>query len=462
MKNLNKIKNEMAAVEENWSWWGQRAHDALGIAKFIKFDCIISCDWGTEFKTLWKTENIISIEKKEGIRKNYSNNDINNFLNSNSKNKLRKYFKRDLSCLMYRSVKNLEKISAGSDNNIKIYSAPVHLKNTFDSKLFLRKILSRLKLPRLPGKIINISNFKFKEMVRELGDKFVIQYPVGSSGENTYFINSKKTYTKIQKKYQHRQSPVIATKFLDGYPVNINGVIGQNGIHISAPSIQVIGQSGLNPRRFGFSGNDFTAGLQIPPAVKESLLKITFRAGNFMRSYGFRGMMGMDFMVYNNKVYPVEINPRFQNSTSLLTLLELSRDAVPLVYYHICQFNSSLTPPGVYSGFKTTGPGGAQLIMHNLEGKKITVKEEIKPGIYKFDKNKKLQFLRPGYSVLDLKQKEEFCVCCGVLGENTVVEKGAPLLKLHYKKSVLMQNLKDIKPEIELTVKKIYNKLTGE
>ncbi|MGM0442187.1 MAG: ATP-grasp domain-containing protein [Elusimicrobiota bacterium] len=463
MKNLEIIKKKIRNLNENWTWWGQRAHDALGLKEFINFERIISCDWGREFKDLWNPDRIISIEKKEGIRRNYSNEDINSFLKSIDRQEFKKLFKNNLTCLMYRSVNKLEKIKAASgEGEINIYSAPVHLKNTFDNKIFLRDILNKLKLPRLPGKILRLQKYNYKKIVRKLGEKFVVQYPVGSSGKNTHLINNRKAYRKIQKKYGSQRSPVIATGYLEGYPVNINAVVGRDNIHISLPSLQIIGQKVLNPHRFGFSGNDYSAGADLPLAIKDSIIKITGKIGNFMKKYGFLGMMGIDFIVHKNRVYPVEINPRFQNSTSLLTLLEIARDTVPLVYYHIAQFNSNLNIYDAYSRGNMAGNGGAQLILHNLEGSKITLGNGIKPGVYRLDGKNNLKFIRKGYSVLDLKDNCEFAVCGGVPPANCVVKKDAPLLKIHFKKSVYKNKFRELKPEIELTAKKIYNKIVSK
>ena len=61
----------------------------------------------------------------------------------------------------------------------------------------------------------------------------------------------------------------------------------------------------------------------------------------------------MDFMVdKENDVFPVEINPRFQNSTSLANILDYGRDSgeYALFLLHIAEFFKRYRPcrSGVY------------------------------------------------------------------------------------------------------------------
>ena len=75
---LNKKLNKILGAKR-WSWWGQRAHDALGLNEILNFDFLVCCDWGSDIHNLWG-EKVISIEKITGCRKNFSNKDLSQFL----------------------------------------------------------------------------------------------------------------------------------------------------------------------------------------------------------------------------------------------------------------------------------------------------------------------------------------------------------------------------------------------
>ena len=56
---------------------------------------------------------------------------------------------------------------------------------------------------------------------------------------------------------------------------------------------------------------------------------------------------------------------------------------------------------------------GSQMFLHNLSGRWAKNHKQIKAGVYKIRKNK-LKFLRPGYDLKHLKNKEEFLLADGV------------------------------------------------
>ncbi|MBN2406092.1 MAG: ATP-grasp domain-containing protein [Elusimicrobia bacterium] len=432
-----------------WTWWGQRTHDALGLDRLLDFEAFITCDYGTGIEGLWEGR-VISPELFEGRRRNYSNEDINEFLKSSYREPILDRISSGSECVMYRSISELERL-ARVNREIRIYSAPVRLKSAFDNKVLFREKLRSLGIEPIPGKTAFLENTDYGAACGEWGEKFVVKYPVSSSGKKTHLVENGETFGLLKSLYPGE--PVIIEKHLEGFSLNINAVIEENML-ISDPSLQVVGSSALADGRFAFCGNDFSSAAYLDNNIISEIKTQTFTVMKWMRNWGFKGLMGMDFIVSAGRVYPVEINPRFQNSTSLLTLLELGKNIIPLEYSHLTAFNRELPRPE-YEGSGTRFEG-AQLIMHNLEDRDIAIEDSMRPGIYRTVKEG-LQFLRHGYSVLDCRSDEEFAVCGGVPAANTVIEKGAPLLKLHFRKNVLDSGLSVLNKEIELTVKKIYN-----
>jgi len=62
------------------------------------------------------------------------------------------------------------------------------------------------------------------------------------------------------------------------------------------------------------------------------------KVGLYMGSKGFLGIFGMDFLLNGDEVLALEINPRFQGSTMLLSLLQADRGEIPLAALHVMQF----------------------------------------------------------------------------------------------------------------------------
>ncbi|MGM0568437.1 MAG: ATP-grasp domain-containing protein [Elusimicrobiota bacterium] len=434
--------------KNKWSWWGQRGHDALGLNSLINFDLIACCDWGKDHEKIWGRENVFSLEKEYGKRKNYSNEDLNLILKGALKKRIEPSFKKPLNCLMYRSIGSLENM-AGENKNINIISAPVKLKKKFDNKILFRNWLIENNIEPIPGEVTRAGAKQFSSLKNKWGAPFVVQFPFGSSGENTFIIKTESQFKKITS--LNKNSLFIILKYIPGFSLNTNAVAGNKHISLSPVSLQIIGSPGLSGRKFGFAGNDFSSAEYVSRKIKNKIYDITLKTARWLRKSGFRGMMGLDFLSDGSNVYPIEINPRFQNSTSLLTLIELSQKRMPLALKHISEFMSiELNNDFMFE------PKGSQLIMHSLEKKPVILENSLKAGIYTL-KGSEICFLREGFSLIDCKGKNEFALCCGVPEKGTCLLPGAPLVKLHFPAEVLKRDMKTLKKTIDLTVKKIYN-----
>ncbi len=447
MSNFDELK------KYRWSWWGQRAHDGLAISEITGLDLLVCCDWGIDIAEKWGEEKIISLEKKEGRRKNFSNNDLKFVFEGKLKKEIDKKFSRPMNCIMYRSIEGIEREAAGN-GNIKIISAPVGLKNRFDNKILFRKWQFKSGIDPMPGEIVEKNAANYSSLKKKWGLPFVLQFPVGSSGENTFLIHSLEDFDRALG--SGVIYPLIIYRYLHGFSLNINAVVGNGEVFLSPVSLQVIGSPSLTDRRFGFSGNDFSSASAVSDSVKNRINDITEKTGLYMSKNGFRGMMGLDLICDGSNVYPVEINPRFQNSTSLLTQLELKFRRSPLVLKHIAQF----LPVSSGDDF-IFDPEGSQVILHNLTGKTIRIKGSLSPGIYKLKKGEPV-FLREGYSVNDCRGPGEFALCCAVPFSDSILDPSAPVAKIHFPGRVLKDDLKSLKNRIERTVKKIYNKIIYE
>ncbi len=455
MKNIETIKNILN--KKKWSWWGQRSHDALGLSKLINFNFLVTCDWGEDIKQIWQNK-VVSLELLSGKRKNYSNEDINLLLDGHYSDEVQKKLHNGTNCIMYRSLKELEKYTR-HNKKVKIYSSPVRLKNIFDNKILFREKIETMGIKSIPGKVIFIRDIDFASANKMFGKKFVIKYPVASSGEKTHLVEDSDSYENLITEYTNE--PVIIERFLDGYSLNVNAVVGENSSKISALSMQIIGTKTLVGKIFGFGGNDFASVRYIPTKIKEKIFNQTEKIIQWMSKWGYRGMMGIDFIVSDEKVYPVEINPRFQNSTSILTLMEIKNNISPLVYFHLIEFDHDLDIGINYNFNRSDILDASQIILHNLENHPVTVNNPIKPGIYAYEKGL-LKFVRNGLSVYDCRNDNEFSVCCGVPVKGTILEPGAPIVKIQFPMGITCSNLKDLNPEIELIIKNIYNNFNGD
>ncbi|MFC1570379.1 ATP-grasp domain-containing protein [Candidatus Omnitrophota bacterium] len=468
MKNITGYLREKYG---RWGWMGQRAHDAVGINDILPLDFIISCDYGKEVPYYFSEDDVFSGEKKIGIRKNWSNEDLKSSLDGSMGREIYSRwdsYSEPVNLLCYRSLKRLEARSKKYSGNPRIYSASEKLKRHFDNKILLHRNMKRLELPEIRGIIEKPGKITFRSVQKELSSPFVVQFPYGSSGSSTFIIENEKEYNDLRRKCPDQQA--VIREYIAGFSLNVNAIIVSTPdgaeTYSSMPSVQITGLPECSNFPAAYCGNDYALVNDMDPATIEQVGILVKRIGKWMGEAGFRGVFGMDFMVRNDIVYVMEINPRFQNSTGLYAVLRdmdtAGMDALFLL--HIAEFlqkedakmrkfvekfdKESLMSP----------VSGSQVILHNREISTI-VAGELEAGVYRLS-GEKLEFIRKGASLKDCKEKGDVLITCGVPKIHTPVEPNAPICKVQSRRNLLDPgNRRYLTTEGKLIVKGVYKKL---
>ncbi len=103
-------------------------------------------------------------------------------------------------------------------------------------------------------------------------------------------------------------------------------------------SLQLIGIPQSTTRRFGYCGNDFAAIKQLDQAHLAELDKMVREVGAWLYLNGYIGAFGIDALLYKDKVYLTEINPRFQGSTLVTALLDAKLGRPDMYISHLAAF----------------------------------------------------------------------------------------------------------------------------
>ncbi len=454
-----------------WAWLGQRAHDAVGINKVLPLDFIICCDYGRETEYFFDKE-FISLEQIVKQRLNWSNENLNEIFSGRYIDRFLYFLNNSqtpLNILSYRSIQKLENISKKNSNKLNIYAVPEVLKRKLDNKVFFRKNLNILKIDAIPGRTVNLKVSLFSQLKRELNIPFIVQFPYGSSGMRTYKIYNKEKYVHLCNENENVKVNVL--KFIDGYCLNVNGIIIEEKddikVYLTYPSIQLTGLSECSSSPTIFCGNDYTSANILKNIILDKIKFITETIGKWMGLQGYRGIFGLDILVDKKagNVYPIEINPRFQNSTGLLTELEtISKDNQGhLFLFHILEFlkkkDNYLKHFSEHFNYSKLNIKlkGAQIVLHNFSNK-AEVTGELLPGIYTYV-NKKIVFKRKGISLSDCKNDKEILITCGVPFKNQTIAPFAPICKVQTKSSVLSFDYKTLNNIMHNVVNDVYRKL---
>jgi predicted ATP-grasp superfamily ATP-dependent carboligase len=448
--------------EGSWGWFGQRAHDGVSMSHLIPFSFIYSCDSGPEVTAFSNNITPFSVEKMLGFRRFWSNKSLDQSVSGVEAQKFYSFLdtlKKPVYFLCYRSFGELENL-VSKQKDFRIVAVPERIKNFFDNKILFRKLLKQLGLPVIPGETAKLGNIRFPEIVAKFGRRWVVQFPYGSSGLNTFFIETPEYLDQIQK--SNRGKTVILSRYLHGYSLNINAVVfnvaDQATVHVSQPSLQIVGPKSCAMRESIYCGNDFSAVRFLDSKLVGKVCEYTRTIGEMMGHYGYKGIFGIDFIVHEGKPYPLEINPRFQNSTPLQTLAETKEGVVPIVFYHINSFlNEYLLKDYFNENNREIDLSGSQLILHNLHKETCVATGHVKSGVYRV-KDSEIEFIRDDVTLTDSVAENEI-VITGGMPQGLSVESGAPVLKMQRWSSVLGPDLINLNDESEKIVKFLYDKL---
>ncbi|MFH1305107.1 MAG: ATP-grasp domain-containing protein [Candidatus Omnitrophota bacterium] len=470
---MEKITEYLKDKYGPWGWMGQRAHDAAGINSILPLDFIISCDYGTDVPHYFREDDVFSIEKHCKVRKDWSNEDLGASLRGALGREIFERWNgygRQVNLLCYRSVKRLENDVGHLLQKPRIYAMPERLKKRFDNKILLHRNLERLSLTKIPGKIDKLGKNTFNSLRRELALPFVIQFPYGSSGNFTFIIRQEKEYNRIRKMYP--DSTVVIRKYIDGFSMNVNAAIvsTQDGTRTvcTVPSVQIAGAPECSNFPSAFCGNDYAAAQDLDRGIIKQVEEHIRVIGKWMAESGFRGVFGMDFVTEKGTVYPVEINPRFQNSTSIYTVLKsMSRPREEALFLlHIAEFlqkedKRMRAYVRDFPARELMRPvNGSQIILHNRRQRNV-VTGALDAGVYRMEGGK-LIFIKEG-ATLDRCAGDDILVTCGVPKPYTVIEPNAPICKIQMRGNALnTANKRKLSGEAKKIVGCIYRKLALE
>lgn len=127
----------------------------------------------------------------------------------------------------------------------------------------------------------------------------------------------------------------VAPFITDGVPLNVGGVVWHDGITVHPASVQLIGVPGCTTRPFGYCGNDFGAVADLDRDVLRGVEQATLTIGRWLRSFGYLGAFGVDFLVSGGVPLFTEVNPRFQGSTHASCQISIEQGESCLLTEHL-------------------------------------------------------------------------------------------------------------------------------
>lgn len=186
------------------------------------------------------------------------------------------------------------------------------LLNTFSDKRRCRYILRNI-VNTIPFVILRGAECCYSNLCNYFigHSEFVIQKAFSSGGEGTFHINSRSEIHFLSPHDEYLVSPYIN----DGISINAHIIIFEEDILFIPPSIQIVLE---REQRLLYCGGDYICYKMLPDNVKTTVYDSIERVGCYVQSRGYRGILGIDFILNAGQVFFVEINTRFQGSSQLV------------------------------------------------------------------------------------------------------------------------------------------------
>src|SRR5579859_2844292 len=315
-----------------FAWYGQRALDSVGLDQYLNFRLILCCDFGLDTPSIAYDgdKKVYSIEADTYKRENWTSAHLEHYPKFAEIEEYIRKLASPLYIVAYSATKSLAAFAQLHKSHLRLIMPDYKLKNRLDDKIKFSRIVGELKLPHPRTSITRLSKMRVDQIKREFGIPFVAHLPFGSASSGTFFISSEAKLRGIHSSLG--DSRILVSKYVDGISLNINAAVLGDQIAVAFPSVQLVGLPECSNRPESYCGNDHFSAHLLPHWVIEQARDCAVKVGNWLKTSGFTGMFGMDLIADMDKeqVYPIDLNPRFQNSTHLLTQGEILLGRLPL------------------------------------------------------------------------------------------------------------------------------------
>lgn len=222
-----------------------------------------------------------------------------------------------------------------------IASHTVCLNSTYVLTLLKDKMRTRLWLansvPVLPT--IAVSGYEcsldYFQHLLPGNESFILQGCTGAGGNDTYIVNTD-SWHRIKGFIKEYEIYVLSPYMQCSFSVNTHVLIGKSTMLLPS-SIQIIE---YEDDRMIYHGADFVEYKNIPQKLRNKIDKLSRKLGDKIKNIGYKGILGIDYLISGENVYFLEINPRFQASTPLVNRT-LTDKGLPCMQEMVLECSSS-------------------------------------------------------------------------------------------------------------------------
>lgn len=147
-----------------------------------------------------------------------------------------------------------------------------------------------------------------------------LRLPRSSAGSGVVLAHDRGAVDRLLRGYP-ADAPVLASEHWgDGQTLNVHGLVTiDDEVLVLPPSVQVTGVGTLGAHPTQYCGSDFVSATTLPPETLDAVRSVVDAVGTWLTELRYRGLFGVDVALGPAGPAVLDVNPRMQASTWLLS-----------------------------------------------------------------------------------------------------------------------------------------------
>lgn len=306
----------------------------------------------------------------------------------------------------------------------------------------------------------------FNEIVDTFNIPFVLQTGhtdeiPATGGKSTHFIDNEAEFLDTISTVGNKEHIKI-TQYISDISFTVYGcMFTEEGVY-TPPIMQLMGVKELSSFETSYCGVDWSASKQWNDKLMPMISKIMEKLFKHFSEHSFLGNFSVDF-VYDQReesLYAVEINPRVGGNSGMLNYLHHEQNCPHLLDLHVRAFTDDIPDSVEIKKIQTllleNDLRGANVFINTKYNTTMKIKRTPKPGIYAYDTQGNITFLRYGYMPKQLMNENEFLVYA-LSAEGLITEPNQKIGRMFFKNTVMGQTPSTLRDPINNVAKNVYN-----
>ncbi len=305
------------------------------------------------------------------------------------------------------------------------------------------------------------NNVTFQELKSKY-TKFVIQDEKLSGGRGTYIVDAEQDFSQALQSLP-AENRVVISQYIKGESASVQACIFQNQVINTGIQKQLVGQPSLTNNPGQFVGGQWCP-KDYSQKEKRQVQNFVKKTGEILIKLGYRGIFGLDLIVDHDKeqVFVIEMNARITGVTYLINMIQTSINQTPIIYPHIL----SLLKTKPKEKIKNLCPDISQanisyLILTNKKENFVHLKQELKPGVYRYSaSDKRMIHQKISFDLNDLQSNDQFMLVDIPNVGRKIKPHNKRLIRFIKKGPALEKGEADVNQQTQQIIKLIRDKFT--